>query len=43
MTDSQFVARQWSGHYRAKDPHMQALLAATGTFSGWDDHEVRND
>jgi phosphodiesterase/alkaline phosphatase D-like protein len=25
------------------DPHMQALLAATGTFSGWDDHEVRND
>ena len=25
------------------DPHMQTLLAATGTFSGWDDHEVRND
>jgi phosphodiesterase/alkaline phosphatase D-like protein len=25
------------------DPHMQELLAATGTFSGWDDHEVRND
>jgi phosphodiesterase/alkaline phosphatase D-like protein len=25
------------------DPHMQALLAATGTFTGWDDHEVRND
>jgi phosphodiesterase/alkaline phosphatase D-like protein len=25
------------------DPHLQALLAATGTFSGWDDHEVRND
>jgi phosphodiesterase/alkaline phosphatase D-like protein len=25
------------------DPHMQALLGATGTFSGWDDHEVRND
>jgi phosphodiesterase/alkaline phosphatase D-like protein len=25
------------------DPHMQALLATTGTFSGWDDHEVRND
>jgi phosphodiesterase/alkaline phosphatase D-like protein len=25
------------------DPHMQTLIAATGTFSGWDDHEVRND
>ena len=25
------------------DPHMQEILAATGTFSGWDDHEVRND
>jgi phosphodiesterase/alkaline phosphatase D-like protein len=25
------------------DPHMQTLLAATGTFTGWDDHEVRND
>jgi len=25
------------------DPHMQKLIAATGTFSGWDDHEVRND
>jgi phosphodiesterase/alkaline phosphatase D-like protein len=25
------------------DPHLQALLAATGTYSGWDDHEVRND
>jgi phosphodiesterase/alkaline phosphatase D-like protein len=25
------------------DPHLQTLLAATGTFSGWDDHEVRND
>ena len=25
------------------DSHLQALLAATGTFSGWDDHEVRND
>jgi phosphodiesterase/alkaline phosphatase D-like protein len=25
------------------DPHMQTLLAATGTFAGWDDHEVRND
>lgn len=25
------------------DPHLQALLAAAGTFSGWDDHEVRND
>jgi phosphodiesterase/alkaline phosphatase D-like protein len=25
------------------DPHMQALIASTGTFSGWDDHEVRND
>jgi hypothetical protein len=22
---------------------MQALIASTGTFSGWDDHEVRND
>ncbi|MBW2697113.1 MAG: alkaline phosphatase D family protein [Deltaproteobacteria bacterium] len=25
------------------DPHLQNLLAATGTFTGWDDHEVRND
>lgn len=25
------------------DPHMQELIASTGTFSGWDDHEVRND
>jgi alkaline phosphatase D len=25
------------------DPHMQTLLAATGTLTGWDDHEVRND
>jgi len=25
------------------DPHMQELIAATGTYSGWDDHEVRND
>jgi alkaline phosphatase D len=25
------------------DPHMQELIGATGTFSGWDDHEVRND
>ena len=25
------------------DPHLQTLLAAAGTFSGWDDHEVRND
>jgi alkaline phosphatase D len=25
------------------DPHLQELLATTGTFSGWDDHEVRND
>ncbi len=25
------------------DPHLQALLATTGTFTGWDDHEVRND
>ena len=25
------------------DPHMQNLLAATGTLTGWDDHEVRND
>ena len=26
-----------------EDPHLQTLLATTGTFSGWDDHEVRND
>lgn len=25
------------------DPHLQTLLAATGTFTGWDDHEIRND
>ena len=25
------------------DPHLQEILATTGTFSGWDDHEVRND
>jgi len=25
------------------DPHLQTLLASTGSFSGWDDHEVRND
>jgi phosphodiesterase/alkaline phosphatase D-like protein len=25
------------------DPHLQTLLASTGTFTGWDDHEVRND
>ena len=25
------------------DPHLQTLLAATATYSGWDDHEVRND
>jgi phosphodiesterase/alkaline phosphatase D-like protein len=25
------------------DPHLQSLLAATGTFTGWDDHEVLND
>jgi phosphodiesterase/alkaline phosphatase D-like protein len=25
------------------DPHLQTLLASTGTYSGWDDHEVRND
>ncbi len=25
------------------DPHLQTLLASMGTFSGWDDHEVRND
>jgi len=31
-------------HRRTRaDPHMQELIAATGTFSGWDDHEVRND
>jgi phosphodiesterase/alkaline phosphatase D-like protein len=26
-----------------QDPHLQQLLASTGTFTGWDDHEVRND
>jgi phosphodiesterase/alkaline phosphatase D-like protein len=25
------------------DPHLQTLIASTGTYSGWDDHEVRND
>jgi alkaline phosphatase D len=25
------------------DPHLQRLLAATGTYAGWDDHEVAND
>lgn len=25
------------------DFHMQTLLGATGTFTGWDDHEVVND
>ncbi|NNL67471.1 MAG: hypothetical protein HKP30_14575, partial [Myxococcales bacterium] len=25
------------------DPHLQTLIASTATFSGWDDHEVRND
>ncbi len=25
------------------DAALQELIAATGTFSGWDDHEVRND
>jgi len=25
------------------DPHLQNLLATTGTFTGWDDHEVYND
>jgi hypothetical protein len=25
------------------DPHLQDLLGSTATFSGWDDHEVRND
>jgi phosphodiesterase/alkaline phosphatase D-like protein len=25
------------------DPHMQELIASTGTFAGWDDHEVTND
>jgi len=25
------------------DPHLQTLLASTGTFTGWDDHEIRND
>jgi alkaline phosphatase D len=31
-------------HRRTRaDPHLQTLLAATGTLTGWDDHEVRND
>ncbi len=25
------------------DPHLQRLLSSTGTYTGWDDHEVRND
>jgi len=25
------------------DPHLKTLLGSTGTFSGWDDHEIRND
>ena len=25
------------------DPHLQTLIASTATYSGWDDHEVRND
>jgi phosphodiesterase/alkaline phosphatase D-like protein len=25
------------------DPHLTALLGVTGTFTGWDDHEVQND
>jgi phosphodiesterase/alkaline phosphatase D-like protein len=25
------------------DPHLKTLLATTGTYTGWDDHEVRND
>lgn len=25
------------------DPHLQAILARTATWTGWDDHEIRND
>ena len=25
------------------DSHLQTLIASTGTFTGWDDHEVTND
>jgi alkaline phosphatase D len=25
------------------DPHLQTLLASAGTYSGWDDREIRND
>jgi len=25
------------------DPHLKTLIASTATYSGWDDHEVRND
>jgi alkaline phosphatase D len=31
-------------HRRTRsDAHLQALLASTATYTGWDDHEVRND
>jgi phosphodiesterase/alkaline phosphatase D-like protein len=31
-------------HRRTRaDPHLQALLASTATYTGWDDHEVHND
>ena len=31
-------------HRRTRaDPHLQTLLASTATYTGWDDHEVRND
>jgi phosphodiesterase/alkaline phosphatase D-like protein len=31
-------------HKRTRaDQHLQTLIASTGTYSGWDDHEVRND
>ncbi len=31
-------------HKRTRaDQHLRTLIASTGTYSGWDDHEVRND
>jgi len=31
-------------HRRTRaDPHLQGLLASTATYTGWDDHEVRNN
>jgi phosphodiesterase/alkaline phosphatase D-like protein len=31
-------------HKRTRaDDHLQTLIASTGTYTGWDDHEVRND